>query len=101
MAYTNRSVGEPEISSTDAVYEVMAGELQWSIPEVSASDPSGSLDFTCKGDAEDDFYPIAVKFSKSMPFCGVDVREVTLTELGEDVSFAKEARTLVDRYTIS
>lgn len=67
------SSAEPQVSSFDAVYEVSGDSLEWSIGTVSEENASGSFEFEAQTDDENEFFPMQVRFSKSLPFVEVDV----------------------------
>lgn len=93
---------EPTVTSFDAIYEVAGDSLEWTIGPVDTSNASGSFEFEVVDvDAdENEFFPMNVRFSKTVPFVEVDVSSVTLLEMDQDVQFAKEVRSVADGYTI-
>lgn len=64
---------EPVVSSFDAAYEVSGDALEWSIGSVDDENPNGSFEFEAEGADENDFFPMAVHFSKTTPYVDVDV----------------------------
>jgi hypothetical protein len=94
------STSEPVVSSFDAVYEVSGDSIDWTIGDVDDSNPSGSFEFEAEAGSEDDFFPISVRFTKSQPWVDIDVNSVELLNEGQDVSFAKEVRSVAESYTI-
>jgi coatomer subunit delta len=65
---------EPIVSSFDAAYEVSGDTLEWNIGSVDEENPNGSFEFEAETSDENDFFPMAVRFSKTTPFVDVDVR---------------------------
>lgn len=64
---------EPIVSSFDAAYEVSGDTLEWNIGPVNEENPNGSFEFEAESIDENDFFPMAVRFSKSTPYVDVDV----------------------------
>lgn len=93
---------EPAVASFDAIYEVSGDSIDWNIGNVDESNPTGSFEFESTGDDDDDdqFFPMAVRFSKTNPFVDVDVGGVSLLEEGEDVPFSKEIKSVAEGYSI-
>ncbi|KAK3939910.1 anaphase-promoting complex, cyclosome, subunit 4-domain-containing protein [Diplogelasinospora grovesii] len=97
------SSAEPTVSSFDAVYEVSGDSLEWTIGNVTQDLPSGAFEFEAQTDDENDFFPMQVRFSKTTPFVDVDVISAALIEggeVGENVSFSKEIKSVADTYMI-
>ncbi|KAK5654121.1 hypothetical protein OQA88_7552 [Cercophora sp. LCS_1] len=94
------STAEPSVSSFDAVYEVSGDSLEWQIGAVNEDNASGAFEFEAQTNDENEFFPMQVRFSKQSPFVDVDVLSAELTELGEEVTFSKEIRSIADNYTI-
>jgi coatomer subunit delta len=95
-------VTEPTVTSFDAVYEVAGDSLEWNIGSIDTSNASGSFEFeVVDADAdENEFFPMNVRFSKTVPFVEVDVSSVSLLEMDQDVQFGKEVRSTADGFTI-
>jgi coatomer subunit delta len=64
---------EPVVSSFDAAYEVSGDSLEWNVGSVDEENPNGSFEFEAETNDENDFFPMAVRFSKSTPYVDVDV----------------------------
>ncbi|KAK0623213.1 hypothetical protein B0T14DRAFT_515588 [Immersiella caudata] len=94
------STAEPTVSSFDAVYEVSGDSLEWQIGAVNEDNTSGAFEFEAQTDDENEFFPMQVRFSKQTPFMNVDVLSVELIEMGEEVTFSKEIRSVADSYTV-
>ncbi|KAK4190456.1 putative coatomer subunit delta [Podospora australis] len=91
---------EPSVASFDAVYEVSGDSLEWSIGTINEDNASGAFEFEAQTDDEDEFFPMQVRFSKTSPFVDVDVVSVELLEMGEEVTFSKEIKSVADSYVI-
>lgn len=93
---------EPSVSSFDAVYEVAGDSLEWNIGSIDTSNASGSFEYeVIDFDAdENEFFPMSVHFSKTVPFVEVDVSSVSLLEEGQEVNFAKDVKSVSDGFTI-
>ncbi|KAF4123248.1 coatomer subunit delta, partial [Geosmithia morbida] len=91
---------EPVVSSFDAAYEVSGDTLEWNIGSVDDENPSGSFEFEAESNDENDFFPMAVRFSKTTPYIDVDVTSVSLLEEDEEVTFSKETKTSADNFLI-
>jgi hypothetical protein len=94
------STAEPTVSSFDAVYEVSGDSLEWQIGAVNEDNASGAFEFEAQTDDENEFFPMQVRFSKQTPFMNIDVLSVELIEMGEEVTFSKEIRSVADNYTV-
>ncbi|KAH6661347.1 coatomer subunit delta [Truncatella angustata] len=94
------STSEPSVSSFDAQYEVSGDSLEWTIGTVTPDEPSGSFEFEAQADAEEEFFPMQVRFSKTTPFIDVDVLSVALVEENEEVTFSKEIKSVADNYVV-
>ena len=94
---------EPEVASFDADYEVSGDSLDWNIGRVDESEPTGSFEFECAAEGDDDddqFFPMVVRFGKTSPFVDVDVSTVSLLEEGEEVPFSKDVKSVAEGYLI-
>jgi hypothetical protein len=67
------SSNEPNVSSFDATYEVSGDSLEWSIGSVTEENSNGAFEFEAQADDENEFFPMQVRFSKTLPFVDVDV----------------------------
>jgi len=94
------STAEPTVSSFDAVYEVSGDSLEWQIGAVNEDNTSGAFEFEAQTDDENEFFPMQVRFSKQSPFMNVDVLSVELIDMGEEVTFSKEIKSVADNYTV-
>ncbi|MCJ1440241.1 MAG: hypothetical protein MMC23_000724 [Stictis urceolatum] len=94
------STSEPAVSSFDAMYEVSGDSLEWTIGPVDDANASGSFEFEAQAEDEGEFFPMKVSFSKSKPFVDVDVNSVTLIDMGEDMAFTKDIKSVADSYLI-
>ena len=89
---------EPSVSSFDAVYEVSGDSLEWQIGTVDGDNGSGSFEFEAQADSADAFFPMSVRFAKTTPFVGTDVAGVTLLNMGQNIPFSKDVRSVADKY---
>ncbi|KAK4542650.1 hypothetical protein LTR36_006222 [Oleoguttula mirabilis] len=94
------ATSEPSVSSFDAVYEVSGDSVDWTIGDVDDSNPSGSFEFEAQAESESEFFPMQVRFSKSRPWVDIDVRSVALIGVGQDIGFAKDIRSVAEKYEI-
>lgn len=65
---------EPAVGSFDAVYEVTGDSIDWTIGTIDESNSSGSFEFEAQADGDSAFFPMSVRFTKTQPWAGVDVR---------------------------
>lgn len=70
----------------------------WTIDEVDADSPSGSLEFRCEGDA-DAFFPVNVGFAAASSLANIDVATAELLA-GGSATFSQEKVLTVDKYEI-
>ncbi|KAK5131455.1 hypothetical protein LTR08_000919 [Meristemomyces frigidus] len=94
------ATSEPSVSSFDAVYEVSGDSVDWTIGDVDDTNPTGSFEFEAQAESESEFFPMQVRFSKSRPWVDVDVSSVALVAMGQEVGFAKDVRSVADKYMI-
>ncbi|KAF7439906.1 hypothetical protein PC9H_000243 [Pleurotus ostreatus] len=74
--------------------------LAWSIPYVSAGEPSGSLTFTVGGDDAGAFFPVEVTFVGKGSLAGVGVASVSKIGDDEPPSYSVDSMVLVDQYLV-
>ena len=67
---------EPTVSSFDAVYEVAGDSFDWNIGIVDDDNSTGSFEFEAHASDESEFFPMSVQFSKTSPFCEIDVSPI-------------------------
>ncbi|KAK3313497.1 hypothetical protein B0H66DRAFT_577500 [Apodospora peruviana] len=94
------ATAEPTVSSFDAAYEVSGDSLEWQIGSVDEENATGAFEFEAQADDENEFFPMQVRFSKTSPFVDVDVNSVELFEMGEEVTFSKEIKSVADSFVI-
>ena len=94
------STSEPSVSSFDAVYEVSGDSIDWTIGDVDESNASGSFEFEAQAQSESEFFPMSVRFSKSRPWVDIDVNSVSLLNMGQDIGFGKDVRSVAESYQI-
>lgn len=94
------ATSEPAVSSFDAVYEVSGDSIDWTIGDVDDSSPSGAFEFEAEASTDDEFFPMSVRFSKSRPWVDVDVGSVELLNMGQEVGFGKDVRSVAENYQI-
>jgi len=94
------STAEPSVSSFDAVYEVSGDSIDWTIGDIDDSNPSGSFEFEAQASDEQEFFPMQVRFSKSRPWCEIDIGAVELISEGQDVGFGKDVKSVAEGYQI-
>ncbi|THY71315.1 hypothetical protein D6C86_07061 [Aureobasidium pullulans] len=91
---------EPSVSSFDAVYEVSGDSIDWTIGDVDDTNATGSFEFEAQAESEAEFFPMSVRFAKTRPYVDVDVSSVTLLNMGQDVSFSKDIKSVADGYLV-
>ncbi|KAH8169559.1 adaptor complexes medium subunit family protein [Sarocladium implicatum] len=91
---------EPVVSSFDASYEVLGDSLEWNVGNVDEDNPNGAFEFEAETVDENDFFPMAVRFSKVEPYIDVDVSSVSLLEENEEVTFSKDIKSTADNFLI-
>lgn len=94
------STSEPSVSSFDAVYEVSGDSIDWTIGDVDDSNPSGSFEFEAQAQSESEFFPMQIRFSKTRPWVDIDVSSVALLNMGQDIGFGKDIRSVAENYQI-
>jgi hypothetical protein len=108
---------EPSVSSFDAVYEVSGDSIDWTIGDVDDTNATGSFEFEAQAESEAEFFPMSVSFAKTRPYVEVDVSlapsnfhcfvliifqvsSVTLLNMGQDISFSKDIKSVADGYMV-
>jgi len=94
------ATSEPSVASFDAVYEVSGDSIDWTIGDVDESNGSGSFEFEAQGSSESEFFPMQIRFSKSTPWVDIDVRSVSLVNMGQDLGFSKDVRSVAESYQV-
>ena len=94
------STSEPSVSSFDAVYEVSGDSIDWTIGDIDDSNANGSFEFEAQAQSESEFFPMQVRFAKTRPWVDVDVNSVSLLNMGQDVGFGKDVRSVAENYQI-
>ncbi|BEI88436.1 uncharacterized protein CcaverHIS019_0111540 [Cutaneotrichosporon cavernicola] len=88
----------PVVADPDVNWSADRGAFTWTIDEVDADSPNGSLEFHCDGDG-DAFFPVNVGFAAAGSLANVDVASAELLA-GGDVTFSQEKVLTVDKYEI-
>jgi hypothetical protein len=108
---------EPSVSSFDAVYEVSGDSIDWTIGDVDDTNANGSFEFEAQAESEAEFFPMSISFAKTRPYVEVDVSlalsalrqfvltilqvsSVTLLNMGQDISFSKDIKSVADGYMV-
>ena len=94
------TTSEPSVSSFDAVYELSGDSIDWTIGDVDDSNPSGSFEFEAQAQSESEFFPMQIRFSKTKPWVDVDVNSVEVLNMGQDIGFGKDVRSVAENYQI-
>ncbi|OLL27018.1 Coatomer subunit delta [Neolecta irregularis DAH-3] len=90
--------GSPEIGNIDGSYEINynTNTLDWTLPLVTSSNPSGSLEFKAECDDVNQLYPVIVKFTSQRLQNPIDVSDVHLVDMSQPVNFEKESRSRIE-----
>ncbi|GAB7349828.1 hypothetical protein MBLNU459_g0534t1 [Dothideomycetes sp. NU459] len=91
---------EPSVSSFDAMYEVSGDSIDWTIGDVDEDNGSGSFEFEAQAESESEFFPMSVRFGKTRPFVDIDVSSIELLNMGQEISFSKDIRSVADGYQV-
>lgn len=94
------STSEPSVSSFDANYEVSGDSIDWKIGDIDEGNASGSFEFEAQAQSEAEFFPMQVRFSKTRPWVDIDVGSVSLLNMGQDIGFSKDVRSVAESYLI-
>ncbi|TIA36190.1 hypothetical protein D6C83_06644 [Aureobasidium pullulans] len=70
------------------------------IGDVDDTNATGSFEFEAQAESEAEFFPMSVRFAKTRPYVDVDVSSVTLLNMGQDVSFSKDIKSVADGYLV-
>eukprot|EP01134_Creolimax_fragrantissima_P002837 CFRG2837T1 len=93
--------GKPEIGNVegDAVYNSREHLLEWSIPIIDSSSPTGSMEFTAPARDPNDFFPIMCNFVSSTSFSGMAI-EAVIGDGDANIPFSTESTFSVDSYQV-
>ncbi|WOO77868.1 Coatomer subunit delta [Vanrija pseudolonga] len=80
-------------------WQAERGFFTWTIPEVDANEPSGSLEFRSEGDA-DTFFPVNVGFAAAGSLANVGIVAAKGAVDGSEIVFSQEQVLTVDKYEI-
>jgi hypothetical protein len=75
--------------------------LQWTVGVVSASESTGSLEFSVNASDAEVFYPVQASFVTATSLAGVLVSSVTDSESGADVTFSQDAVASTKEYALA
>lgn len=77
LSFYRSGVGAPTIGEMDGDYNYDARRsmLEWKMPVIDSTNPSGSLEFTISG-VPDDFFPVNVSFYSTKTICDFQVCEL-------------------------
>jgi hypothetical protein len=74
--------------------------VDWSIPQISAEDRTGSLEFTVGGDDVGMFFPVAVSFVGQGSVAGIKVASAAKVDGSGDVTFSMESLVTAEEYHV-
>ncbi|KAL1408475.1 coatomer subunit delta [Vanrija albida] len=83
----------------DGNWQADRGFFTWTIDEVDANEPSGSLEFRSEGDA-DSFFPVNVGFAAVGSLANVGIATAKGAADGSEIVFSQEQVLTVDKYEI-
>ncbi|KAF8839782.1 hypothetical protein BDN67DRAFT_730068 [Paxillus ammoniavirescens] len=88
--------------STESVWSLNPSthSLDWTIPQISPEDRSGTLEFTVGGDDVGAFFPVKVSFVAQGSLAGIGITNVTRANGGEEVVFSCDAVVSTDEYLV-
>ncbi|GAA48463.1 coatomer subunit delta [Clonorchis sinensis] len=94
----------PAVGNCDGDYEVSPRKthMDWHLPLIDASSPSGSIEFTLsteRGTKPEQFFPLKVTLTSDKSFCGIRVVE-TMDPRNKPVPFSTETRFYAEKYEI-
>ena len=92
----------PTVASHNGSWTLNASthSLDWSIPLVSTSESSGSLEFTVGGDDAGTFFPVKVGFVAEGSAIDINVAGVSKVDGGDGVVFSQEASIAAEEYIV-
>ncbi len=92
---TDPNIGESTNEDSDVRVNPSTSNLQWSIPEITPNKANGSLEFSCRADQADEFFPIVITFEADRPLSGIEVADIVSSEQpGGSVPFSNEIAIL-------
>ncbi|XP_055298175.1 coatomer subunit delta [Sitodiplosis mosellana] len=85
----------------DYHYDKGKNRLQWNISIVDASNPAGSMEFSCPSSIPGDFFPVEVTFVSKVPYADLKVLHVTKVDDDSAVPFSVETIFYPEKYEIA
>ncbi|KAL5020560.1 hypothetical protein ScPMuIL_003452 [Solemya velum] len=94
-------VGAPVVGDYDGEYHYdnRKNFLQWTLPVIDQTNPSGSMEFSIAGQAED-FYPVTVSFLSRKSYCDIEVTEVLDVDSEHPVKYSSDVIFFPEKYEI-
>jgi coatomer subunit delta len=96
------SGGQPTVAQVDGefVYNSRAGCVEWHLPVIDASNPSGSLEFSTGAVPADSFFPVSVSFVSKHTYAEVAVTTVAANATQTPVDFVFDSSLVPESFTI-
>lgn len=93
----------PSVTECEGDYnhDPRKSRLQWNIPVIDSSNPSGSMEFNCPSSIPGDFFPLEVTFSSKNPYADLKVIDVTQIDDSSPVQFSSETIFYPEKYEIA
>jgi hypothetical protein len=100
--FTTRTGSYPTVSSHTGSWSINAftHSLDWTLPLISASDSSGTLEFSVGGDDAGTFFPVKVAFVAEGSVIDLGVANVSKVDGGDEVVFSQEASVVAEEYVV-
>lgn len=93
-------VNAPVVAECDGDYTYeKRGALLWQLPVIDASNKSGSMEFSCGGNA-DDFFPVHVSFYSKKSYSEIKVLDILEVDSEAPVKYSSETIFAPERYDI-
>ncbi|TRY72377.1 hypothetical protein TCAL_04742 [Tigriopus californicus] len=93
-------VNAPVVAECDGAYTYeKRGALLWQLPVIDSSNKTGSMEFSCGGNA-DDFFPIHVSFYSKKTYSEIKVLDCLDVDSEAPVKYSSETLFIPDKYDI-
>ncbi|KAF9365880.1 Coatomer subunit delta [Mortierella sp. NVP85] len=92
----------PTVGEVDGEYAVdhQQHALIWQLPSISSENASGSMEFNCRGEDTESYFPVSVQFESERLICDVDVLAVTQVADGSEIPFSKQSILTPVEYSV-
>jgi len=92
-------VNAPVVSECEGDYNIEKRALVWQHALIDSSNKTGSMEFSCGGNA-DDFFPVRVSFYSKVTYSEIKIHDIVDVDSNAPVKFSQDTLLIPDRYEI-